>query len=122
MRCACRVSLVADSESAEVVEVSKAALDDPALAAEAGAVRGSAPGDHWCDSERSEEPAVLVVVIATVGEEMVRLLAWPADLPGHGPAVEVFDQRDQLGDVVAVPASQPDREWDAARVDEKMVL
>jgi hypothetical protein len=36
--------------------------------------------------------------------------------------VEVFDQRDQLGDVVAVPASQPDREWDAARVDQEVVL
>jgi hypothetical protein len=65
---------------------------------------------------------VLVVVIAPVGEEPVRLLAWPADLAGHGPAVEVFDQRDQLRDVVAVPASQPDRERNAARVDEQVVL
>jgi hypothetical protein len=64
---------------------------------------------------------VLVVVIATVGEETVRLLAWPADLAGDGPAVEVFDQRDQLGDVVAVPAGQSDREWDAASVDEEVV-
>ena len=65
---------------------------------------------------------MLVVVIAAVGEETVGLLAWPTDLPGHGPAVEVFDQRDQLGDVVAVPASQRDSEWDAARVDQEMVL
>ena len=65
---------------------------------------------------------VLVVVIATIGQETVGLLAWPADLPGHGPAVEVFDQRDQLGDVVAVPAGQSDREWDGARVDEEVVL
>lgn len=65
---------------------------------------------------------MLVVVIATVGEESVGFLAWPADLAGHGPAVEVFDERDQLGDVVAVPAGQSDREWDAARVNEEMVL
>jgi hypothetical protein len=65
---------------------------------------------------------VLVVVKAAVGQEPVGLLAWPADLASHGPMVEVFDQRDQLGDVVAVPASQPDREWDAARVDEQVVL
>lgn len=38
------------------------------------------------------------------------------------PALEVFDQRDQLRDVVAVPASQSDRERDAARVDEQVVL
>jgi len=62
------------------------------------------------------------MVIAAVGEEPVGFLAWPPDLAGHGPAVEAFDQRDQLGDVVAVPASQPDGEWDAARVDEQMVL
>jgi hypothetical protein len=65
---------------------------------------------------------VLVVVIASVGEEPVGLLAWPSHLAGHGPAVEVFDQRDQLRDVVAVPASQPDGERDAARVDEQVVL
>jgi hypothetical protein len=102
--------------------VSEAALHDPALSAEAGAVGCSAAGDHGRDPEGSQEPAVLVVVIATVGEEPVGFLAWPADLAGHGPAVEVFDQRDQLGDVVAVPASQPDRERDAARVDEQVVL
>jgi hypothetical protein len=52
---------------------------------------------------------VLVVVIASVGEEPVGLLAWPADLSGDRPAVEVFDQRQQLGDVVAVPAGEADR-------------
>lgn len=65
---------------------------------------------------------MLVVVIAAVGEETVGLLAWPSDLASDGPAVEVFDQWDQLGDVVAVPASQRHRERDAAGVDEKVVL
>lgn len=65
---------------------------------------------------------MLVVVIATISKNTVGLLAWPADLPGDWPAVEVFDQRDQLRDVVAVPASQRNREWDAARVDEQVVL
>lgn len=100
----------------------EAALDDPALSAEAGAVGCSAAGDDGCDPESSQEPTVLVVVIAAVGENPVGLLAWPADLAGHGPAVEVFDQRDQLRDVVAVPASQRDRERDAARVNQQMVL
>jgi hypothetical protein len=116
------VALVADPEAPEVVEVSEASLDDPALAAQARAVRCPAAGDHGSDPESSQEPAVLVVVIATVGQETVGFLAWPADLPGDRPAVEVFDQRDQLGDVVAVPAGQSDREWDAARVDEQVVL
>ena len=65
---------------------------------------------------------MLVVVIATVGKEPVGLLAWTTDLSGDRPAVEVFEQRDQLGDVVAVPAGQSDRQRDAAGVDEQMVL
>ncbi len=62
------VTLVANSQTSEVVQVRKAALDDPALAAQAGAVLCSASGDHGCDPERSQQAAVLVVVIATVGE------------------------------------------------------
>ncbi len=102
--------------------MSEASLDDPAFSAEAGAVGCSAAGDDGGDPESPQEPAVLVVVIATVSEETIGLLAWPSDLAGHRPAVEIFDQREQLGDVIAVPASQPDRQWDAARVDEEMVL
>ena len=61
------VALVTDSEAAEVVQVSEAALHDPALAAEAGAVCCSPSGDHGRDPESPQEPAVLVVVIAAVG-------------------------------------------------------
>ncbi len=39
----------------------------------------------------------------------VGLLAWPSDLAGDRPAVEVFAQRDQLRDVVALPAGEGDR-------------
>jgi hypothetical protein len=65
---------------------------------------------------------MLVVVISTVGEELVGLLAWPSDLPSDWSPVEVFDQWQQLGDVVAVAAGQADCQRDAARVDEQMVL
>jgi hypothetical protein len=104
------------------VQVSKAALDDPALSPEARAIGCATAGDERCDAERSEQPAVLVVVIATVGQQTIGLLAWPAHLPGDRPAVEVFDQRQQLGDVVAMPTGQADRQRDAAGVDEQMVL
>jgi hypothetical protein len=36
--------------------------------------------------------------------------------------VEVVQQRDELGDVVAVAAGQRDRQRDAGRVDQQMVL
>jgi hypothetical protein len=36
--------------------------------------------------------------------------------------VQILDQWQQLGDVMAVAAGQRDSEWDAAGVDEEMVL
>lgn len=56
-------------------------------------MRCAAAGDDGCDAKGTQQPTVLVVVIATVGEETVGLLAWPSDLPCDRPAVEVFDQR-----------------------------
>jgi len=85
-------------------------------------VRCSTAGDDGCDAECSQQPTVLVVVIATVGQQAVGLLARPSDLAGDRPAVEVFDQRQQLGDVVALPAGEGDRQRDAAGVDEQVVL
>lgn len=116
------VALVAGSEAPEVVQVSEAALHDPALTSEARSMRCAATGDDGCDAKGTQQPAVLVVVIATVGEEPVGLLAWPSDLPGDRPAVEVFDQRQQLGDIVAMPAGEADRQRDTTSVDEQVVL
>jgi hypothetical protein len=56
----------ADEESAAVVEPGEGALDDPAVAAEAGAVLGLTAGDHWFDAPPPEQPAVFVVVVAAV--------------------------------------------------------
>lgn len=100
----------------------EAALDDPALTAEPRPVWRAAASDHGRDPERSQESPVLVVVIAAVGEQPVGLLAWPSGLAGDRPAVQVLEQRDQLGDVVAVAAGEADRKWNAAGVDEQMVL
>jgi len=65
---------------------------------------------------------VLVVVISAVGQDTVGFLAWPAGLTGDGPLAKVFDQRQQLGDIVAIAAGQADRERDAAGVDMEMML
>lgn len=116
------VSLVAGSEPTEVVQVGEAALDDPALAPQPGAIRCSTTSDHRCDPERSQQPTVLVVVIASVGQQPIGLVAWPANLAGDRPAAQILEQRDQLGDVVAVATGQGDRQGDAAGVDEQMML
>lgn len=116
------VAFVAGSQAAEVVQVREAAFDDPALAAEVGAVLGAALGDDGFDPARPEQPAVLVVVIAAIGEEAVGLAPRAAWLAGNRPGVQQFEQRDQLRDVVAIAAGQRDRERDPGGVDEQVVL
>ena len=83
------VALVAGSQAAEVVQVSEAALDDPALAAEPRAVLAATAGDHGFDRRALQSCAtVLVVVIAAVGEQSIGLLARAATLAAHRPAVQ----------------------------------
>lgn len=65
---------------------------------------------------------MLVVVIAAVGQQPVGFLAWPSDLAGDRPTAQIFEQWEHLGDVVAVPAGQGDRQRNAARIDEQVVL
>ena len=100
----------------------EAALDDPALAPEAGAVRDAALSDDGLDAPGPEQPAVLGEVIAAVGQQPVGFLARPADLARHRPRGEIVQQRDELGDVVAVAAGQRDGQRDAGRIDQQMVL
>ena len=110
----------ADEESAAVVQPGEGALDDPALAAEPGAVLGLAAGDDRLDATLPDEAAVLVVVVAAVGEQRPRPASRSADPSADGrDAVEQFDQ---LGDVVAVAAGERPGERDATAVYEEMVL
>src|SRR5271169_3641276 len=83
-------------------------------------MRGLAAGDLGFDAARPEQPAVLVVVVASVGGEPVGASAGPADLaPDRRHLVE---QRDQLGDVVAVPACYRPGERDPCRVDQEVMF
>ena len=115
-------ALVADAQTAEVVQVREAALDNPTLAAQSGAVLGAAAGDNRLDAASPQQSSVLVVVIAAVGEHAIGLLARAADLAGDRSGVQVVEQRQELGDVVAVAARQRDRERDPGCVDQEMVL
>jgi len=113
-------AVVADEESFEVVQPGEGPFDDPAHLAEAGAVLGLAAGDHRGDPSLADEPAVLVVVVATVGIHLLGPLPRTSGRALHrGDAVE---QRDQLGDVVAVAAGDRVGERDPGRVDEEVVF
>jgi hypothetical protein len=110
----------ADEQAAVVVEPGEGALDDPAVAAEPGAVLGLAAGDDWFDAALPDEAAVLVVVVAAVGDQRSRSAARPTDTAADGR--DAVEQLGQLGDVVAVAAGQRPGERDPAGVYEKMVL
>lgn len=112
--------LPADAQAAEPVQVGEGALYDPALGAQTGAVLGTAPGDHGLHAEVRDEAAVLVVVVAAVTQHHVRAAPGPAALAPHRR--HGLQQRDQLGDVVAVTTGQGDGERDACGIGDQMVF
>jgi hypothetical protein len=113
-------AVVADEQSFEFVQPGEGALDDPAGAAEAGAVFGPAAGDLRCDPAFAQFLAVGGVVVAAVGGHALGAPAWPADAAAHRR--DRVDERDQLGDVVAVAARDRPGERDPGRVDQEVVL
>jgi hypothetical protein len=56
-------------------------------------VRGAAAGDERLDAAPPEEPAVLVVAIAAVGDDEVGLLARPAALAWRSAMVGTAGSR-----------------------------
>ena len=93
--------LVADTESFELMEPGEGPLDDPAGAAKAGAVGNAASGDQGSDAAFPQQVAVLVVVVAPVGEEPFGSVAGTSAYPSD--AGYRVQQGDQLCDVVPVP-------------------
>jgi hypothetical protein len=109
-------AVVADEQPLVVVEPGEGALDDPADAAEPGAVCGLAAGDLGLDPAGAEFTPVLVVVVASVGGDLLGPTAGSSDLAPDGR--DALDQRDELGDVVAVAAGDRPGERDPGRVYE----
>ena len=106
----------ADEEPAAVVQPGEGAFNNPAVAAEAGAVLGLAASDHRLDAALPDEAAVLVVVVAAVCDQGARSASWPADAATHGR--HPVEQLEQLRDVVAVAAGERPGERDPAAVYE----
>ena len=113
-------AVVADEQPLEVMQPGEGALDNPAGATEPGAVRGLAPRDLGRDAAAAKLTAVPIGVVAAVGADALGPAAGSADLAAHGR--HSLDERDQLGDVVAVAAGERPGERDPGRVDKEMVL
>jgi len=113
-------AVVADEQSFELVQPGEGAFDHPAVAPDAGAVFGLAAGDFGGDAALAELATLRPVVVGAVGCDPV----WPPTRPTD-PAADrrdAIDERDQLGDVVAVAARERPGERDPRRIDEEVVL
>ncbi len=109
-----------DVQAAEAMQPGDCPLDNPAEGAQTGTVWLATLGDRGPGAALAQEPSVLVVVVAAVGEEHVGPSARPADDSGH--CRDLVQQGQQLGDVVAVSAGQRHRERDPLAVGEDVVF
>jgi hypothetical protein len=83
-------------------------------------VIGAAPRDPVLEAAAAQLAPILVVVIAAIGDHPLRPPSGPPRLAGDRS--DPINQRQQLGDVVAVPAGQRHRERHTAGVDMQPVL
>ena len=81
---------------------------------------GLAACDYRLDTALAHELAVLVVVVAAIGDHAVGSAARPATSSPHRR--HRVQERDQLGDVVAVAARDGEGERETGRVDQEVVL
>lgn len=97
-------AFVADVESVELVQPGEGAFNDPAPAAESGAVLGLAACDQWCDADGAQLAAVELLVVAAVGDDTLG----PSFRRSRSAAYrrDRLQQKQELGAVVAVSAGQ----------------
>jgi hypothetical protein len=112
--------VVANEQPLEVVQPGEGALDDPAGAAEPGAVLRLTTGDFGLDAAPAELAPILVVVVAAVSGDPVGPPARTTGLAAHRR--HPLDQWNELSDVVAVAAGDRPGERDPGGVYEQVML
>ena len=113
-------AVVADEQPFELVQPGEGAFDDPTVAAEPRAVTGAAASDLRRDAAAAELATMALVVVAAIGAQTVWSPPWPADPSAHRR--HTVDERDQLGDVMAVAAGDRPGKRDPGRVYEMVML
>jgi hypothetical protein len=106
--------LPADRETLVRVQPGERALHDPSDRAQPRAMRCTAAADHWAHPPLAQQSPILVMVIAPVAQHRVGLAPRRARLAAYRR--DGVQQGDELGDVVAVAASDRDRQRDAIAV------
>ena len=113
-------AVVADEEASALVEPGEAALDDPAFAAQTGAVLGQAARDQRSNAAFADEPAVLVVVVAAVAQKHVGPPSGSARPAADGR--HPVEQGRQHEGVVAVRACQQPGQRHSGGIGQEVVL
>jgi len=115
-----RQSLITDSESTKPVQPSDGAFDNPAGFAQPTAMLGSASSDLRLNSSLFERLSMRVRIVTAVGLDKIGLASGTPRFACDRR--NGLNQRQQLGDVVAIGLGQNDRERNAFRVRKDMVL
>jgi hypothetical protein len=113
-------AVVADKQASALVEPGEGAFDDPAVFSEPGPMLGLSASDHGLDSALAELTAVAVVVVAAVSDDAVGTAAGSPGATSNGR--DQIEERDQLSDVVTVPAGQRPRQRRAMAVCQEVML
>jgi len=99
-----RSPLVANGQPPKAVQPREGALDDPARAPEAAAVRGTPLGQRRLDAPAVQGVAMRLRIVGAVALHQIGFRARPADAAADGR--DGVHQGQQLRDVVAVGGGQ----------------
>ena len=113
-------TFVAQVEATEPMQPGQCAFHDPPRPTEPAAMGRAALGELGVDPAAVQRVAVRLRVIAPIALNQVRLADGTTGTPAQRR--DRVDQRQQLGDVVAVRGSQQRRQRDAAGLGENVVL
>ncbi len=113
-------AFVAEPESSVLVEPGERALHNPALSAEPGAVHASLLRDHRFDLVCAQPRLGCLRLVAAVAEQRGGSPFRAAALAAHRR--DRLDEREQLGDVVAVRGRGEAGERDPACVADQVML
>jgi hypothetical protein len=113
-------TLKANAKATKVVEPCVSTLDHPAKFSEATAVLGPAFCDHRLDAAFAKYAAMRFGVVAAIGVNDFGLLERAATYTANRR--NGIDERQQLGNVVAVRAGQDGTDGDAIHIDEDVCL
>lgn len=114
------ISFIANFQASEGMKPGNRALHDPTGFTQAAAVRRANFRQRWSDAVFAQTLPVRLGTVAPITSNDARLVQRTAPL-----ATNVRNRADQgikLGNVVTVRAGQDDRERDALRVDDEVVL